>query len=360
MMQMALALFGGEVGPTWNARAGRARSILGAVIGDEPPNVPVVPPDLDGVFPHPRMRPTNPGRPKALEAAEDLFDGIVRRRFSRLEGLLEEEVWVIWPTGHIGRHPRDALIEAFDARPGKPAPMRVVDRQSYTFVELKQVLARGLPKLLDVVLGARSALTVTLGIDSSRGPVGRVMFVMAADERGEWRARNLMFGSVDDAHVASAKRSSLRDEPLKVADRVVRRVVLGHGAQLAADRNLMMEQIFLRDQLGPAEALIERISAGDHRLGSSEVVFMGSQELPYKIIAKHTPPGTKEKLERIAPNAWGRSIDRMDPRLVATQLGALDPATLEVTPMQQATALVIRVEDRARDQSALRIAALFM
>lgn len=359
-LQTAFALLSGEAGPPWAARAARVRSMLATVIGRAPPEIEVLPPDRDQPFAYPTMLPTNPARPAIEEAAEDLVDAIARRRFSRLDGLLQDDVWAMWPTGHIGRHPKAELLAALAQRDGKPAPLRVDSRASYTFAELKSALAKGLPDLLDVAFGARSGLTVTLGVNGPRGPGGRMMVVMAPSSHGDWRARTLPFGGWDDAHLASVRPSSLSDDIVKAPHKITRCVVLGHGAQLRSLTNLMADPMFVRENLGPKARLADIVGEGPHRIGSAEIVFMGSEEVSMKRLREHGPKGIKEKLEGAAPDAWGRALNRLDPRLVVTQLGQLDAATMAVTPVQTSSAVVIEVWDDKRDERVRRVAALFI
>ena len=359
-LQTAFTLLSGEGGPSWSARASRARSLLQQVIGRQPPELEVLPPDQGSPFEYPRMMPTNPTRALAEEAAEDLVDAICRRRFDRLGELLHDQVWAIWPSGHIGRHSRDELLAELKRREGKPAPIRVEGRLSYTFADLKSALAKGLPDLLDVAFGARSALTVTVGLQSRAGDGGRLMLTMAPDQEGQWRSRTLPFGGWDDAHVASARPSTLEDEIPRTAHKVVRCVVLGHGAQLRSLTNRLCDPMFVREDLGPKDRLAALVGHGPHRIGSAEVVFMGSEELPMRELRNHGPRGIEDKLKRAAPDAWGRALPRLDPRLVVTQLGALDAATMTVQPTQTASSVIIREFDERRDEDVRRVAALLI
>lgn len=357
---MSLALFSGDVGPAWAARADRPRAILYRVAGGRmPPGLVAVLPDRPSEHVHPRLGRSKALRPAALEAAEDLVDGLLRRRFGRLEDLLTDDVWTLWPGAPLGRYARAELVASLSATEGQAAPYRVVDRRSYSFIELRQVLARGLPELMDAVFEIHHSVMVSFDLEGREGRVGRQFLWMSPQPDGAWRAQNLPLGSPDDAAAASASAARHEDEVIRIADRIVRRVVLGQAAALSADRNALCPRLWIRDELGTAQQLVELVAQGDHRLGSAEVVFTGSREVPLKALNTLAGPKVLAAVERQAPDVLGRSLHRLDPRAVITELAVLDPGTGEVMPAQQAGCLLIRERD-ALEREDRRIAAVII
>jgi hypothetical protein len=359
-MQLGMSLFSGRAGPAWAARAERVRKLLLPAIGDGAPDIPGVSAVATEPPAYPRLTPPYPGRALAIEAAENIADAVARRRFDRLAGLIHDELWVLWPNGAMGRHPGDAVLQVLSASAGSRATLRIKEKRSYSFPELKTALARGIPEVLDALLGANGGWTVTIEVETKDSPIGRLMFLISPNARGELRARNLPFGAPDDAHVLSAKPSSFETEELKIADRIVRNVVLGQTSLLRANKNDLMESFWLRDKLAPAEQLATSIAQGPHRIGSAEVVFQGSREAPFRDARRHMPPPVFEEIRRKAPDVLGRAIERLDPRVVVTEMGTLDPATGEVTAAQTAASLIVHVEDRATQNARPRIAGLFI
>lgn len=287
------------------------------------------------------LAPTDRTRAMAVEVAKDLLDALAIRRFDRLKSLLADQVWVLWPTGVLSKHARDPLIEELGTRQGERARIQITSPRSYSFKELRVVLARGLADALDVILELDKGIAVTAAISGGRGPAGRVLISTAGDKHQGWRATSLVLGGPDDAHLASLRFEDPPAPELKIAAQVVRNLILGHGILLRTLGHYFTPQIWIGDQLVPPEALFQLADDGPARIGSGEAVFLGTKEVDLKTLSKLVGLAFN-KIRDGALDNFGAPFDKLSPRLSATSLGLFDPANGRVTPGGQTHCLIVR------------------
>ncbi|MCC7384391.1 MAG: hypothetical protein IT384_21270 [Deltaproteobacteria bacterium] len=357
-LEIGLSLLSGRAGRPWAARAARARAVLGTVYGGQPPGLETQPLEIPAKG-LPLLGPVDRARPKALEVAASLIRGLVERRVADLLPLLADDVLVLWPNGGLGLHDRRALLAALEQRPGDPQPIVATQPRSYTLAELRGVLPRSMPDALDLILDLRRTLLVSFHVAGPGVPAGRVMLALGLTPAGDWRSRTLLFGSPDDAHLASSRLEEPALPELAIAAQLVRHRVLGHGAQLGSLMQHLMPKLWLGDQRIEATKLGAMTSAAPVRLGSSEVVFGRTEEMEMKALAKLIPRGLAQKIEQTALETFGHTYDRLSPRLAVTELGLLDPATLRIQPSTRAPCVLVRAPEPDGSVRA-RAAALFI
>jgi hypothetical protein len=256
-------------------------------------------------------------------------------------------------------HPRRALLDELEKRTGRASAIRGNAPQSYTFAELRNVLARGVTEGLDVLLRLRTSLAVTFELAGAQGPEGRGLFSMSQDREGRWRARNLLLAAPDDAFMASRTIQN-EEDTIRIADQVIRRVVLGHAAAVRASRHLMMEELWVRDRRMKPDELARVVGEGPHRLPSAQTVFLGTRLLPVKAAERFAPRGVIQDMRARAPDLYGKPLASFDPALVVVEIGLLDPASGKIAPNQEAGALVLKTPDKASGALRSRIAGLFL
>lgn len=356
--ELGIALLTGRAGKPWGARAIRARAFLAGPLGGAPPQTPAEPFALPSSEARPSPPPVDPRRPQALERAKDLLDALAVRRFDRLAPMLADPLGVLWPNGSFSFHARDDLLEELSRREGERARINLAAPRSYTFRELRAVLARGVAEALDAVLDLKNSLAVSIQINGGRGPGGRVMLVLALDEAKEWRARTLTFGSPDDAYFASARSHEPRSPDLGIADQIIRHSMLGHGTQLRSLSQHLMPKLWLRDQLLPAEALFEIAEDGPARLGASELVFLETKEGDVRGLSKLVPQAVATKIQQTALETFGLPFERLRARLSTTAFGVLDPSNGRIQPAGSASCLLVRLEEPSGELRP-RVAGVF-
>lgn len=356
--ELGLALITGRASKAWNTRAIRARALVAGSIGGAPPTAESEPPSPPADPSALHMKVASAERARAVDAARAVVDALGTRRFDRLADLLAQQVWVLWPSGTLLKHPRAALLEEIGRREGERLPLRIADPRSYTFSELRTALARGVADGLDAVLGLSAATLVTFTVTGGRGPGGRTMVVMEP-EQGAWKARSLPLGGPDDAHAISAKLRDLDRPEAAALHPLVRAVVLGHGGLVRASYQHLMPRLWVRDQLVEAEQLARLADDGPPRLGSTEVVFGRVREVELKTLNKVAPRPGLAQLEKRAFEDFGQTFDVLSPRLLAVELGVIDPATGKLQPAPPAHGLVVYAEDDA-GRARPRVAGLYL
>jgi hypothetical protein len=356
--EFGLSILSGRAGAAWSARAQKLRPFLKTVLGDAPPTgLPVVP--FAPARYVPGVAPAAPFRSEAVAAAGEVFDALSARRFRNLEQRLEDAVWVQWPSGAVLHHPRRDLLAQLENRAGRASAIRAKAAQSYTFAELRNVLARGVTEGLDVLLRLRTSIAVTFELEGAHGAEGRGLFSMSQDREGRWRARNLLLAAPDDAFMASSSLHN-EDDAIRLANQVIRRVVLGHAAQIRAARHLLMDELWVRDRRMKPDELARVVGEGPHRLPSAQTVFLGTRIMPFKAAERFAPRGVIHEMRASAPDLYGKTLAAFDPALVIVEIGLLDPASGKISPNQEAGALVLKTEDPARHHTRFRIAGLFL
>jgi hypothetical protein len=293
-----------------------------------------------------------------VQAAIEILAALGAKQLDKLAPLLDTTLWVLWPNGAVLHHPAEPLIAHLRAAELKPTRIRSGKPRCYTLAELRAVLPRGVAEAIDGVLELRSAFAVTTRLQSPKGSEGRAILAMAAGPGGTLRARNLILPAPDDAWIAS-KKDPGEDEALRLAEQLVRRVALGHGGKVNALRPHLMDVMWVRDQPMNAEALADLARQGAHRLGSSELVFLGAQTESLDLADRAAPPGAMAQIRKDALRMFGREYPRLSPRFVVVKLGSLDPSTGRVQPARDAGVLVFLIPEDG-DQRRARIGALFM
>lgn len=361
-LALGQALFAGGAGPSWATRAGRIRALMTTLIGDGGPTAAVLnraplprelPPPLLHLAPHRRT---------LEETARRLLDHVLSRELEGLEGLLHDEVWVLWPDGTFARHQRAPLLAALASRPGRhfaAIPERLV---IYGLAELRSRVARGLPEALSAVLEADLGVVVTAHLDTPRGPQGRVLLVLVPDDRGQWRAKNLPLAAVDEALLGSVKVPAAEARAVQVGDRMVRHWTLGHGPQLRSLRNQMMPKLWLDEEAIDAEELGRRAAAGLHRLEAADVVFGGTEALPSRELHRVLGAPRARRIEREAKKLWAKPLEHWRVELTRTTLGRWDPEAHRAEDGAAVTALLCRTverDQRGEEKVEYRLGGLF-
>ncbi len=323
------------------------------------------PPALDTLAPCPPehgyapLRTHHRNRTALLDAAMEVFDGVLAAEFDRVTPHLGEVVTVLWPDGSLAQHPRAELCEALEAEDRPAAPVVVRDLRVYSLGELRSVLCQGLTALLAAASPLPGCIVVTAQLDRRRGTKGRALLFAAPHDTG-WKILSLPLPSPDDVVTASKKTSASEDEAIRVADRVVRHWMQGHGGQLEAMRNHLTHKLWLGTTVLPAEALRTSLpTAGPEQ---SWLVFRGTKKLSATNITDVLDADLAKLVEREAKASWDRPWPRLRTAWTSTEVGIWDPTRREPTQLTSVRSLLLRAEDRdARDEVSVRwrLAGLF-
>lgn len=335
--------FTGRLNPQIGARVQMIRELLAAVLGKvEMPGDPEPPPLPRAPFR--RLAMTSLHRTAAETTARAVTDALLGRRFDALAPLLHNGVRVLWPDGRFRAHAREGLLEALAASEGAPQPGAASSVRTYAPAELRGVTPRGVTGAIDATFEANDWIAVALSVAGPRSAV-RVMVVTSRDEQERWRADSLLLPAGDEAANTGAAASADEEESLRVADRIVRHLILGHGAQLRTLRNQMVARLFVDDEIVEAEALAELAATGPHRLDALDWVFLGTEDADLESLDRHAP-GRVDRLRRRSQEAWQRNLERQRLRVAVTRIGKLALPPGSVTPEREVSCLLLGSEDR--------------
>lgn len=340
------------------ARAQTLCEALETCLGPRPAALETCPPSPPehGYAP---LRMNHRHRAALLDAAMEVFDGVLAAEFDRVTPHLSEVVTVLWPDGRLAQHPGAALREVLESEDRPAAPVVVRDLRIYSLGELRSVLCHGLAPLLCAASPEPGAVVVTAQLDRRRGTKARALIFAAPRDAG-WKILSLPLPSPDDVVAASKKTSASEDEAIRVADRVVRHWMQGHGGQLEAMRNHLTHKVWLGTTVLPAEAL--RTSLPPAGPEQSWLVFRGTQKLSATQPADVLDPAFAKTVEQQAKATWDRPWPRLRPAWTSTEVAIWDPTTREPTQRTSVRCLLLRAEDRdARDEVSVRwrLAGLF-
>lgn len=199
-------------------------------------------------------------------------------------------------------------------------------------------------------------MTGTLEVEGKTS--GRVMLVMVKD-RGEWRTSNLPLPAFDAGHLLSIRTSPTRDEAAHVAQKMVRSLVLGDRTSLEADRHLLLDPLWLSEELLPVARLFRAAGGGPHRISSLDIAFLGTRVEDFSRLAKQLPHTQFQKVEKSVETLFRRPLSKLDARAGVTLLGAVDPVRLTAEPRQEALSWLVRTED-ALGRPQIQVAGLFI
>ncbi|MFO0723637.1 MAG: hypothetical protein U1E65_07655 [Myxococcota bacterium] len=358
LLELGMALLAGRANKAWAARAIRSRAFVAAALGPAPVAAPAKPlaPPRKGFR---TLRPSPRARAAAVDAAEAFLQALADQELERLPAMLASEVWALWPNGSLSRVDREPLLAELAGRKGDKQPILKKLTRSYTFAELSSALPRGIGAALDLVLDLSTTLAVTVLIEGGRGPPGRLMVLMTEEDH-RWRARSLPLLGPDDAFVAGERAPDHERPELGISQALVRHIVNGQGALLRADLHHLMPSLFVREELVPSSALVELAEQGGPRINSTEAVIGPPAEIPLSTLSKVAPRAVEQRLRTKALEDFGLPFDRLRPKLIRTEVGMLDPASLRVAPAQEAFCLVFFVEDGTPPRLRPHIGALFM
>lgn len=340
---LGIALLGGGAGPGSEARTRALHSVLGPLLGEERPFSPFMPPRQTAVGRLVRVE-RKEDRVAAERAAKAFVRALFEADFGRLESEVDETLWVSWPSGQLGHHVGREVIRELRDRRTSPVAARWREVRSYTREELRLATPRGIVEALERFLLLRRGLAVTGTLELDGRSFGRVMVVMTS-ERGAWRASTLPLPAFDAAYVLSKRARETRDEFAHVAEKIVRGVVLGDRTGLEAERHLLLDPLWLSDELLPMSRLLRSVGGGPHRLSSLDIAFLGTRALDFSRLAKSLPRATFQQLEKSAESLFRRPLSKLDARAGVTVLGAVDPVRLETEPRQEALTWLVRQED---------------
>lgn len=354
---MGIALLGGGAGPGSAARAEALRHVLGPLLGTERPFSPFMPPEQ---LAHGRLARVEPkeGRAQAEAAAKGFMRAFLEGDYGSLVARSAPTLWVLWPSGQLGHHASpDCLSELSDRKTSAlEAKWRSV--RSYTREELRLATPRGVVEGLERFLALRRGLVVAGTLETNEGCWGRVMLVMI--QRGEeWRSTCLPLPAFDAAHVLSRRATPERDEGAYAAERIVRGVVYGHRSILEADRHLLVDPLWLTDELLPVSRLLRAAGGGEERMSSLDISFMGTKAFDLSRLAKSIPRRIYEQLEAEAPAMFRRSLAKLDARTGVTVLGVIDPVRLTSEPRQEALTWLVKLAD-GRGRPRTMVAGVFI
>jgi hypothetical protein len=175
---------------------------------------------------------------------------------------------------------------------------------------------------------------------------------------GEWRAHNLPLPNFDDGYRASAAASMDEEEWLRVPDRIVRHLTLGHDDQLRALRNQMMDRILMGTVLEDAESLARLAATGGPKPDGMDAVFLGTEAAEIDTFTR-TASARRDLLERNA-EAWGDKLERLMVKAVVVRVAELDARTLRVGVSKEIPTLVIGAEDKRDHELRWRLGGLVM
>ncbi len=338
--ELARDLFTGSASAAWATRSARTRKLLEAVYG-----------------PRPELREDTPlGRPRPIVApaaarqrlGELVFDiarHVMAGRFSKVSRYFDDTMWVLWPDNHLVCHAGDDVRFKLADRPN-PLGIEPAGLKSYAGAEAKAAFARGVPEALDALFPLSSHLIYTF--DAQR--FGRVLFAVRPTEQS-CRLASLFLPSVDDAWCFSVRTSLDEEPPLRIAQNLVRRAVLGHFAGLQAMALDVMPTMWVQDQTIPREHFVAAAGAGPHRLEGGEQIFGASTPLDGDPAETIGGPLLKT-IEGAAETHWHTSFEALRPRWVQTPLATIDPESLGVGGERQVVTLVLRTleEDGTGDE----------
>lgn len=293
-------------------------------------------------------------RTAAERAAKGFVQALFAADWDALEAVVDETLWVSWPSGQLGHHAGVEVIRELRDRRTSPIAAGWTRVRSYTREELRLATPRGVVESLERFLLLRRGLAVTGTLELDGRSFGRVMVVMLPD-RGRWRATTLPLPAFDAAALLSRRAREASDELAFVGERIVRGVVHGDRSRLEADRHLLLDPLWLSEELLPVTRLLRAAGGGPHRLSSLDIAFLGTRVFDFSRLAKALPRARFQELERSAETLFRRPLAKLDARAAVTVLGEVDPVALRAEPRQEALTWLVRGEDglgRARIQVA--------
>lgn len=355
--ELALELFAGRLDEAWRSRAHRIQAVLTPILGAGGAASGALPDRRSRRASRlSRMRTPERDRAPAERVTEAFLAALTARDFEALAPLAGPRLWVLWPSGELLRHEKDPLFVALSVRAGAPSRAVPKNLRPYGDAELRGLVARGVPESIDALFELTNPIAVTAELASGSGPPARVLLMTAQDQAGHWRVHNFPLAGVDDALRASVAPSADEDEPVRVADRVVRHFLLGHEKQVRALRNQLMDQVWVDGALVAAEALSAAAGAGPHRLDQADTVFLGTKRADPAALKERAP--LLQSLRRIAKEAWGRPLERLTTRIALSALATIDPVSQELRDRREAFTLLVRVDEQEGRAQRWRLAAL--
>jgi hypothetical protein len=250
-------------------------------------------------------------------------------------------VWVAWPDGALGLHPRAALLSALEARPGAPAPLEIGDLRSYDRGEIRAAHARGVGQAL-AFLGPGP--WVTMGVDGPDLEVRRILLVAASDAPPA-RFGTLALGAPDEARIAGAKPTLHASRAVRLADAFARARLGRHGRSILDLRGRLTPRVLVEGRELKVDALARELDEGPPAFEANESVVEGVEPVAHRTVETWLGAAELARLRRRAPDLWHRAWEDLRPTWVAVTQGEHDAVRGRLVKRTRLLCLVVEALD---------------